>query len=995
MGAPDEVKKLVDNFGEHKEQYTATGGLGETEVRVQYIDPLFKALGWDIHNEAGRAEAWKHVVHEARIKVGKTTKAPDYAFRVGGKRVFFLEAKKPSVYIKNEPGPAYQLRRYAWSAKLPISILTDFEEFAVYDTTLKPSPTDKAGYARVEYLTFDKYVEHWDMLYGTFSYDAIERGGFDKYAKASRKKKGTAQVDDAFLKEIEGWRELLAKNIARNNSGLTVRDLNYAVQQTIDRIIFLRICEDRGIEPEEKLRGLQNGKNVYDRLGQIFQAADDRYNSGLFHFKQERDREEPPDEMTLGLSIDDKPLKEIFDALYFPKSPYQFSEFPADMLGQVYERFLGKVIRLTKGHQAKVEDKPEVKKAGGVFYTPTYIVDYIVKNTVGKLLEGKTPKQAAKLKILDPACGSGSFLIGAYQYLLDWYRNEYEKKGGKAKKDNLYKGAGGEWRLTTDARKKILLNNIYGVDIDSQAVETTKLSLLLKVLEGESDETITSQMKLYHQRALPDLRQNIKCGNSLIGPDFYDGESQSDLFDIDEEERYRINVFDWESEFAEIFKAGGFDAVIGNPPYVGFHGFKKEKSYLSSKYSSAKGKFDLYVPFIERGIEFLTANGLFGYICPSNFTKRDHGKALRNYLFHNISFLLFCDFKDKQIFKGALNYTCILILENKAPTQNDLFLYKQDEINDKGFQVGHSDLGSATWTFSSKKKKSVLSKILRTSNYKLKNITEAISEGIVTGNNDIFLLNAKDVLEKQLESELLKKCVRGKHLRRYSVGDSDEYVFFPYKDVNNKTKALSASEVKKFANTWKYLLSKRKDLSGRGYFEKSSKEWYELWCQRKISNFTNEKILVPELAESNRFCLSLSELHYGDTVCGITLKEQWSKNLKYVLGFLNSKLLEFYYKGSTVPKANKFYIYKTMFLNTIPIYFDNEDFNFMAKHDKMVKLVDRMLDLNKKLEGAKSPHDKTRLTRDIDATDRQIDALVYDLYDLTPAEIKIVEGATG
>lgn len=192
-----------------------------------------------------------------------------------------------------------------------------------------------------------------------------------------------------------------------------MRNLNFAVQATLDRIIFLRICEDRGIEPLNRLQGVTNGAGIYARLAQIFRQADDRYNSGLFHFRAEKTRAGSPDEFTLALRIDDKPLKEIINGLYYPQSPYEFSVLPADILGQVYERFLGKVIRLTSGGQARVEEKPEVKKAGGVFYTPTYIVEYIVKQTLGDLCEGKTPKDVAKLKVLDPACGSGSFLIGA------------------------------------------------------------------------------------------------------------------------------------------------------------------------------------------------------------------------------------------------------------------------------------------------------------------------------------------------------------------------------------------------------------------------------------------------------------------------------------------------------------------------------------------------------------------------------------------------------
>jgi hypothetical protein len=576
--APQIILDLVERFTQQIESYKS-GKYGETEVRREFIDPFFQALGWDIDNKGGYAEAYKDVIHEDAIKVGGTTKAPDYCFRIGGQRKFFVEAKKPSVNIATDISPAFQLRRYAWTAKLPLSILTDFEEFAVYDCRVhKPVKTDKASKARTLYIKYTEYADRWDEIESIFSREAILKGSFDKYAEAHKKKRGTAEVDDEFLKEIENWRTLLARNLALRNDELSQRELNFAVQRTIDRIIFLRICEDRGVERTAQLQSLLNGPKVYARLCEMFRLADDRYNSGLFHFEREKGRAEEPDNFTLSLAIDDKPLKEIIRNLYYPDCPYEFSVLPADILGQVYEQFLGKVIRLTAGHQAKIEEKPEVKKAGGVFYTPTYVVDYIVEQTVGKLLADKTPqevggltkawkpsKKKRPLTVLDPACGSGSFLIGAYQKLLDWHRDWYVADGPKKHKERVYEAAHGEWRLTTAERKRILLAHIYGVDIDPQAVEVTKLSLLLKVLEGENQETLSHQLKFAHERALPDLASNIKCGNSLIGPDFYQGQ-QRELFD--EEEALRINVFDWKAEFPEIIRHGGFDAVIGNPPYI-------------------------------------------------------------------------------------------------------------------------------------------------------------------------------------------------------------------------------------------------------------------------------------------------------------------------------------------------------------------------------------------------------------------------------------------
>ena len=209
MPAPKVILELIDRFDRNRDAYRS-GRYNETQVRLEFIDPFFKALGWDIYNEQGNAEAYKDVVHEAAVKVGGSTKAPDYSFRIGGARKFFLEAKKPSIDLKGDPHPAFQLRRYAWSAKLPLSILTDFEEFAVYDCRIKPVKTDKSSNARVLYLTYTEYADRWDELYSLFSREAVLKGDFDRFVASTTRKRGTAEVDSAFLQEIETWRPSLS-----------------------------------------------------------------------------------------------------------------------------------------------------------------------------------------------------------------------------------------------------------------------------------------------------------------------------------------------------------------------------------------------------------------------------------------------------------------------------------------------------------------------------------------------------------------------------------------------------------------------------------------------------------------------------------------------------------------------------------------------------------------------------------------------------------------
>lgn len=400
------IASLIERFDEQKDFYKRSD-YNETLTRQDFINPLFKALGWDIDNEQGYAESYREVIHEDKIKIGGATKAPDYSFRLGGgKRLFFVEAKKPSVLIKDEITPAYQVRRYGWSAKLPISFITDFEEFAIYDCTKKPNLTDKASRGRIKYLTCNNYLNEFDFIWDTFSKEKVLKGSFDKFVQSDKQKKGTSTVDREFLTSLDMWRTYLANNIAFRNN-IDEYELNFVVQHIIDRLIFLRIAEDRNVERYGNLQDTIKSGDYYQNLLKQFHTADQQYNSGLFNFSK--------DKVSGNIEIDNKIIKSIINDLYYPISPYKFSVISVEILGSAYEQFLGKTISLSKSGRAIIKEKPEVRKAGGVYYTPQYIVEYIVKNTVGKLIDGKAPKDINKIKIVDPACGGGSFLIGAYQ----------------------------------------------------------------------------------------------------------------------------------------------------------------------------------------------------------------------------------------------------------------------------------------------------------------------------------------------------------------------------------------------------------------------------------------------------------------------------------------------------------------------------------------------------------------------------------------------------
>ncbi|MDD5676809.1 MAG: N-6 DNA methylase [Kiritimatiellae bacterium] len=987
MPAPQEILKLAERFEAQSAAYQS-GKYNEAQIRAEFIDPLFKALGWDIHNEQGYAEAYKDVIHEDAIKIGGATEAPDLCFRIGGTRKFFVECKKPSVNIKDDVHPAYQLRRYAWSARLPLSILTDFHEVAVYDCRAKPNKADSAAIGRLMYFTSSQFAEKWDEFAAIFSREAVLKGSFDTFAEGAKGRKGTAGVDDAFLEEIERWRDLLARNIAMRNEALSQRELNFSVQRIIDRIIFLRICEDRGIEPYGRLMTLRNGERAYPRLCEFFQRADERYNSGIFCFTKSKDAGgERPDELTLTLAIDDKVVKDIVGNLYYPESPYEFSVLPADILGQVYERFLGKVIRLTVGHQAKVEDKPEVRKAGGVYYTPTYIVDYIVKNTVGKLLADKTPRQAAKLRILDPACGSGSFLLGAYQYLLNWHRDYYVKEGPEKNRKVLYQ-AHEDWRLTTDEKKRILLNNIFGVDIDSQAVEVTKLSLLLKVLEGESQETITKQFELFHQRALPDLGRNIKCGNSLIGPDFYQNR-QMDLFN--EEDKYRVNAFDWKTEFLNIVQAGGFDTVIGNPPW-GVSFAQPELEYLREHYARVIARMiDSYIYFIDRAFQVAKAEAPVGFIIPSTILNQVDAQPVRELILsRGLTGLINLG---QGIFGSKVLNTSTIFVSGISQG-HDMFLGNLTGSlqSDRSHELAKIEATSCvTWKQQVEKDPhhtfftgrldgtAILQRLQKNHSPLSRFISGAIQRGVSPDVVAAHVVSEDEAKALKLEVEVLRLSVSGSQIKRYRNWKADQFIIYTSHEtqIKNYPRVLKHLEQFKNQNTCKEV-------------EEGKHPWWCLHRPRNPQIFTSPKFVglttsktIELVYDPDASVCATDAMYVFSTVSGV---DPWA-----FMAMMQSKLFLFLYRVPNQGESRVIPQVKASKLDPLPFPVCDKPSPVLSRLNVLCR---QMLALHCQQASAKTPQEQTALSRQIIVTDREIDKHVYNLYGLTEEETKIVEERT-
>ncbi|MBX9788971.1 MAG: Eco57I restriction-modification methylase domain-containing protein [Pirellulales bacterium] len=965
----DEVAKLCQYFATNRNAFLAAG-VKEAHIRQNLIDPFFEALGWDVANRAMVAPQYREVIPEDSLDVEGAQKAPDYTFRVGPLPKFYAEAKKCGVNVRTDPAPAYQLRRYGWSAKVAVSILTDFEELAVYDCTTRPRESDKASRARILFFAYQEYADRWRELWDVFSREAVWSGAFDQYA-ASKRKRGTSEVDVEFLKEIEQWRESLARNMALRNAELSSDDLNAAVQLTIDRVVFLRMAEDRGLEPYEQLLKLSERADIYARfMRELCRKADEKYNSGLFHFQKEQGVSEVPDRVTPKLTVDDRVFKPILQGLYFAHgSPYHFGVMPVEILGTVYERFLGKVIRLTAGHQAKIEEKPEVRKAGGVYYTPAYIVDYIVKQTVGKQIEGCSPAQLVgtkgkpPLRVLDMACGSGSFLLGAYQCLLDhclrWY---IEHKPGSHKRGVYEDPRDKQWRLTIEEKKRILTTHIFGVDIDPQAVEVTKLSLLLKALEGENDATLALQLRLFHERALPNLADNIKCGNSLVGPDYFVGTLVSDLGDLN-----RIRPFDWKSEFPVVLRDGGFDAVIGNPPYIDSElmttYWKTTREYCVQRYHAASGNWDIFCVFCEQAAHVLRGHGVVGMIVPNKLGSADYASGARDVLCVQSTLRRVRDYSRVPVFPVAV-YPIVFVVEKCSPNLSRAKVVYERMICDQGgaIRVGEKHELRYDRCFSSPQLPwNIFGDIAGTHIVEKIRAFPRLSE-VAT------VVGAATVSEAyQIQSLILEGTRDDARLRFVNSGTIDRYsILWGFRPCRYLGRSLNYPIL---TPTTERNLPANRRRQGR-----------------------MPKIIVAGMTKRLECVADVEGRYLAGKSTTVVFSEH---DLRLILGILNSSLVAYFYAqefGGNRLQGGYLRIGPPQLRNVpVPISTTPAQGGRVAR--QVVEAVDRLQQQSIQLFTARTEQERKVLERRALQTDAAIDRLVYELYGLTESEIAVVEGS--
>jgi type I restriction-modification system DNA methylase subunit len=1009
----ERVKELVSSYRHNRSHYIRSdSNYNETQVRVDFINPLLKALGWDVYNEKQAPQHLREVIHEDVVNVEENeeelqTKMPDYALRLGTERKFFLEAKRPSVAIEMAPKPAFQVRRYGWNAQLPISVLTNFDKLVLYDCIPRPRAGDPPQIARLKVYDHTEYVEMFDEIYDQISREAVYSGRFDALFAEEIEREGAESFDQYFLDQIQSWRELLAGNLIEQNPNLTSYEVNFLVQRLLNRIIFLRICEDRAQEKYQALKEI----TTYDELKELFLQADRRYNSELFDFIE--------DELSLHVTVDSEILVGIFRELYYPESPYAFSVVESSVLGEIYELFLGKEIRVAD-HNISLVEKPEVVASRGVVPTPRYIVDRIIHYTLDPLCNGKAPEELTSLRVADIACGSGSFLLAAYDYLLHHYLDWYVAHNPDEHSSKVREAGANVWQLTLAEKKRILTTHIFGVDFDVEAVEVARFSLLLRVLENENAASIKAHMGQYHERVLPNLTGNIQYGNSLVDSTYFEYDPDALLH---ENHISEIRPLDWQEAFTEVMAEGGFSALVGNPPYIRIQNMvqyspEEVKYYQSSKSpyrTSQRHNFDKYSLFIERGLSLLREDGRLGYIVPHKFFTIRSGQALRELLSSGQHLSQIVHFGVEQVFGSQrTTYTCLLILSEARADEftveyvHDLDIWRQGESgNIEAYLAGY--VGEKPWLFAPPAARALFER-LETENQTTLGQVADIFVGLQTSADTIYILKpvreAEGLLqfvdrngeERVVERSIVRPCLLDVTLTAFSRPVANSYIIFPYRIVGNKAQVYTQEEMKEyFPHCWKYFQAFQEQLLQRNISPFSEDTWYRYGRSQSLAKFNGEhKLIWPVLGLEARYAYDDQDVLFtgggNGPYYGLRPLKETQESIYYLQAVLSHPVIEAIVLTGGSPFRGGYKSHGKQFVQDLPVRrIDFADAEEKATHDEIVQLVQQLIQTKVRLDKANLPHQKLLHARHAHLLRQRVEARVSQLYRITDHEIAVVQ----
>ena len=987
------IHALVEKYESNRNFYR-TPNFNETQVRNEFLDPLFEVLGWDIRNMSGKKTNEREVLLEESLKADAAThsKKPDYTFRLFGERKFFLEAKKPCVDISTDDNPAKQVRRYGYTANLKISVLSNFEDLYIYDTSYKVEDGDTLVKARIKAYHYTDYENVAEELLELVGKESVYTGHFEEVWDDIELNVVHQSVDSLFLEQINQWRLMLGQQILSCDPDLEIDYLGDIVQSYINKILFLRVCEDRNIETYQRLLTIAD-HNSHKELVVKFKEADNKYNSGLF--------EELISEDVIG-NISSS-FWMLIRQLYFPESPYSFNVLSSDILGRIYEIFLAEKLAVVDG-ELKIVKKPENAERD-IVTTPNFVVREILHQTAAEIIQGKTANEINNLKCADIACGSGAFLLELYQLLYDSLVDYYFEND----RSKLVQTSIDTYKLPYEMKRNLLVNCIYGVDKDFNAVEACKFGLLLKLLEDEDVNSLSS----FHP-ILPDLSNNIFYGNSLLS-----------TADVPADDALEINPFD--------FGDRTFDLIVGNPPYMKTEDIKaftpKEKSLYEkgNRYTSAYKQYDKYFLFIERALNLLKPDGYLGYVVPNKFMKVGAAKELRNFIANNAYLKTMISFGAHQVFADKSTYTCIIVLE-KNKHEN----FKYSEVSDFiGWRVRNVNaykfcdrpsvtINADTWILCTDEHLPLLNAV--TAHTKpLGDIVgdDYIFNGIQTSANKIYVFvpisetrttytfKAFDGNEYEVEKAVTKpyfKTAQGADaMSTYRTFKPNARVFFPYKkDNDGHLQLIPLTTIqRRYPLFYTFLMAAKPELdkASRDIQPKptTADEWYRYGRHQSLEACeVEEKMIVGVLAQTDKYAIDNNGtlVSSGGTAgyCLVSIPSDSQYSIYYIQAILGSiqgewlaSLYGEIFRGGYIARGTKV-------LKQIPIReIDFTDQNERNVHDDIADRQKRLIELGDKIsKAAKNRRSLIPLQRQFDLLKHEQQNVINMLYGMTNDEVSLI-----
>lgn len=987
MYTKEKLQELILKYKQYKKDKKSEN-LSEEETR-SWINQFLAIFEWDVLNTKQIKQ--EKIVNEYQksklTEIDSIHTKPDYSLVNGNAVKAYLDAKKIDVDIFKSKEAAFQVRSYGWSADLPCSFLTNFEQFVIFDTRFAPNKKDPANTGAIQ-IPIDRYVEESDTLERHLNRIAVYRNNLKKIYDTT-KLDGSKTVDELFNKLLTEFRIKLANNMYQNNiTSLNEEELNYYVQIILDRIVFIRVCESKGIEKEGLLLTFLK-QGFWKKFKESCYAEFYNHYDGAM-FEKDVNKKFPE------IVLDDDVFEEFVKQLYYPY-PYIFNAIPTKVIAKVYEDFLAYSL-CVKNNKIIPCLKEEYVKTNGAIPTHEFISDAICKEVLSNITIN-SEYDIFNIRILDPCCGSGVFLVSAYEYL----SNELRKISTSTNKWCFVDGK--DKYLTVTAKQEIMKQCLYGIDCDPTASEVTKMSLALKVVDDISKVFLT-ETGIFGKKILSDIHKNIVTGNTLVDVDI-----QCPPRELKYIRPLDIKGIVFRSVFEE---KGGFDFVLGNPPYVETKYFKAASSkihdYLHDKYSTFEGKVDLSVLFIERTMDLLNNNGSLGMIIQRRWFKTKYGSEARSFITKGAHLHKLLDIETNSLFKGRITYVSVMILSKHRNDIVDYDIIKGD-VNDVQLyfesptppqKIDYTYFSNSIWAPELKvifEIKNKYAKKLGTVGdnpdlsvcdgiqalwKKLYDITDySESNGIITGKNGF----GETV---SIEKNKVKPIIYNREFKPLKVLTPDAYRVFPYEGKEHKTK-ISITKIKNnYPLAYKYLTNNKKRIKGKVKCN-SGNFWHTYTREHNHDSYERPKIIIPMTTKETYATFESKQSLYMDNsnVWFVNHKNNDEVIMKALTMIINSNIFSVFAKCGANQASNGYYKFNKQFIEPVPL--PNKKLKNTNKSVKdLASLYDELKELLKEY-GKAIANDKLMYKGVMASKWKIVDELCYKLYGIDKEDKAIIE----